>query len=559
MKNRGIQILVIFVLLVTLLSNLNIKNVSAGCSIIDFSASPGSPQNAGTTINLYAKAQCGANVRAIRFKVDGNIIYELGAPEASATWNTSGVSSGTHSITVEAAEWGDDNWSNPASSTISFQINTTPPPPANPKCQITSFSTSPSSPQTPGTSVSISAGGSCDTGVRAMRVKVDGNIIYELGAPNITATWNSPSSEGSHTIAVEVAGWGDDTWSYAASQSSTFVLKNNNPPPPPPPANPKCQITSFSTSPSSPQTPGTSVSISAGGSCDTGVRAMRVKVDGNIIYELGAPNITATWKSPSSEGSHTIAVEVAGWGDDTWSYAASQSKPFILQNNIPIASVATQTQSPSNTTIDNGQDNLEPFGGLEETDSSRPAWCSIPIIGGLCKEFYLQASDLKCDPQCMRTARNLRPDMDSWAKDSQTPAEVAKAASNEDPFKLSNGWTYTVHVRDETEKDPISAKDLIVWPKDCQKVPYEGGHIGYVESISGDSIRITDSNWGKASPDGVCASRSNVEIKLESCMVFISSPQIINEFDLSLPTADTPSASLRQSVIDWFRNLFGKK
>ena len=453
MKNRGIQILVIFVLLVTLLSNLNIKNVSAGCSIIDFSASPGSPQNAGTTINLYAKAQCGANVRAIRFKVDGNIIYELGAPEASATWNTSGVSSGTHSITVEAAEWGDDNWSNPASSTISFQINTTPPPPANPKCQ----------------------------------------------------------------------------------------------------------ITSFSTSPSSPQTPGTSVSISAGGSCDTGVRAMRVKVDGNIIYELGAPNITATWKSPSSEGSHTIAVEVAGWGDDTWSYAASQSKPFILQNNIPIASVATQTQSPSNTTIDNGQDNLEPFGGLEETDSSRPAWCSIPIIGGLCKEFYLQASDLKCDPQCMRTARNLRPDMDSWAKDSQTPAEVAKAASNEDPFKLSNGWTYTVHVRDETEKDPISAKDLIVWPKDCQKVPYEGGHIGYVESISGDSIRITDSNWGKASPDGVCASRSNVEIKLESCMVFISSPQIINEFDLSLPTADTPSASLRQSVIDWFRNLFGKK
>ncbi len=557
MKILSLRIFVVFGLVIALLGNLNIKNVSAGCSIITFSVSPDSPQNAGTTINLYAKAQCGANVRAIRFKVDGNIIYELGAPEASATWNTSGASSGTHSLTVEAAEWGDNNWSNPASSTISFQINSTPPPPANPKCQITSFSTSPSSPQTPGTSVSISAGGSCDTGVRAMRVKIDGNVIYELGAPNITANWNSPSSEGSHTIAVEVAGWGDNSWSYAASQSSTFVLKNNTPTQPP--ANPKCQITSFSTSPSSPQTPGTSVAISAGGSCDTGVRAMRVKIDGNVIYELGAPNITANWNSPLSEGSHTIAVEVAGWGDNSWSYAASQSKTFTIQNNNPTGPENTQTQSPIIIATDDVQQTMEPFGGQEENNPSKPEWCSIPIIGSLCKSFYLQASDLTCDPQCMKTARNLRPDMNYWASDRHTPADVVEAASLKTPFKLSDGWTYTVHVRAETENDPITAKDLIFWPKDCQKVPYEGGHIGYVESISGNSIWITDSNWGKASPEGVCASRSNVKIELESCMVFISNPEITYEFDLSLPTTDTPSATLKQSILDWFKNLFGGK
>jgi len=315
------------------------------------------------SVSLYAKANCGGGVRAIRFKVDGNIIYELGAPEATATWNTGGSSAGSHTLTVEAAEQGDNNWSNPASSSMSYQLNGSPPPPPNPTCSITSFSASPSSPQQVGTSITLSGSASCDTGVRAIRFKVDGGIIYEIGAPSGSTTWNtSGASASTHTLTLEAAGQGDNSWSYAGSQSMTYVLQQSQPNPP------VCQIQALSASPSSPQPPGTSVSIYGKASCDTGVRAIRFKVDGGIIYELGAPEATTTWNSPTSPGSHTLTVEAAGQGDNSWSYAASQSITYTLGSST-ITTVdqlglktgdVVQGLGPDIFVIHNGQRRLVP-------------------------------------------------------------------------------------------------------------------------------------------------------------------------------------------------------
>lgn len=287
---------------------------AASCSINSFTINPTSA-TAGTVFNLSGSGSCSGGVRAIRFKIDGGIIYELGAPSATATWNSSGASAGTHTATVEVAGWDDNNWTQAASSSINFQVGA-----PNISCSADTISVSPGS-ATVGTTFSISGSGACNVGVRAIRFKVDGNIIYELGAPSATATWNSSGTwTGTHTATVEVAGWGDNDWSKAASKSTNFSVTGT--------PTITCNVDSATVSPTS-GAAGTVFNISGSGSCSTGVRAIRFKVDGNIIYELGAPSATATWNSSgAADGTHTAMVEVAGQGDNDWSKAASKSVTF---------------------------------------------------------------------------------------------------------------------------------------------------------------------------------------------------------------------------------------
>jgi hypothetical protein len=89
----------------------------ASCSIEDARAS-----RAGNDVQVYGRAACGGGVRAIRFSADGSIFYELGAPEATATWHPPAGASGAHAIRIEAAEWGDNDWSRAASRIISIDL-----------------------------------------------------------------------------------------------------------------------------------------------------------------------------------------------------------------------------------------------------------------------------------------------------------------------------------------------------------------------------------------------------------------------------------------------------
>lgn len=262
----------------------------------------------------------------IRFGSEG--WQESAEIEFERCFGTGHLSPGWYTIRVEVARQGDNSWSSPTVAEASYELTGAPPPPPPPSCTIESLSADPPSPQPPGTSVSIYGRASCDTGVRAIRFKVDGGIIYELGAPEATATWNSPGSPGSHTITVEAAGWGDNEWAYAASRSIAYELQSA-------PSPPSCSVQSLSVSPTSGPA-GTMFAISGSGSCDTGVRAIRFKIDGGIIYELGAPSASTTWNSSGAwEGTHTATIEVAGWGDDNWLYAASSSKTFEVTGPQP--------------------------------------------------------------------------------------------------------------------------------------------------------------------------------------------------------------------------------
>lgn len=127
---------------------------------------------------------------------------------------------------------------------------------------------------------------------------------------------------------------------------------NSQPPPPPPAQAPSCNVTSINVSPSNGNS-GTVFTISGSGSCNTGVRAIRLKVNGNIFYELGSPSVSATWNSSGSgEGIYTATVEVAGQSDDSWSYAVSGSVQFS------IGSQSVPPQAQTNATVSaNGSGN----------------------------------------------------------------------------------------------------------------------------------------------------------------------------------------------------------
>jgi hypothetical protein len=283
------------------------------------SVSPPSGSPVGSNVCIRAKITWDNEFRAMRIRFGNEGYQESAEIEFERCFGTGHLSPGWYTIRVEAARQGDNNWSSPTVAEASYELTGAPPPPPQPNCTIEALSADPPSPQPPGTSVSIYGRASCDTGVRAIRFKVDGGIIYELGAPEANATWNSPGSPGSHTITVEAAGWGDNTWAHAASRSIAYELQSTSSPP-------SCSVQSLSVSPTSGPA-GTMFDISGGGSCDTGVRAVRFKVDGGIIYELGAPSASTTWNSSGAwQGTHTATIDVAGWGDDNWSYAASSSK-----------------------------------------------------------------------------------------------------------------------------------------------------------------------------------------------------------------------------------------
>jgi len=66
---------------------------------------------------------------------------------------------------------------------------------------------------------------------RSMRLKIDGHVVHEIGAPEFYYNWQTGDSTlGEHSISVEVADWTDSSWSHPETRSTTYVLTGNGAP-----------------------------------------------------------------------------------------------------------------------------------------------------------------------------------------------------------------------------------------------------------------------------------------------------------------------------------------
>ena len=82
---------------------------------------PPSPSNTNL-VRVYAKAENFPNFRAMRFKVNGEVKYEIGSSEATFEWYTDGYNIGSHSITVEIADHTDTSWTRAETRSISYNL-----------------------------------------------------------------------------------------------------------------------------------------------------------------------------------------------------------------------------------------------------------------------------------------------------------------------------------------------------------------------------------------------------------------------------------------------------
>ncbi len=201
------------------------------------SFNPGSAQ-VGQDVNIHIKVDSN-NPGATKINPDcgGVSKGETSEVEFDSIWRTVNCSGGNRNITICTKASDDPQWQDPNCQGFSYNLSQNNPQPTNapsPSCSVDNFDVWPQSANV-GDDINITGKGSCNVGIRAIKVKVDGNDLYEIGSTSLSTVWHTGGvSAGNHKIKILVAGQGDNDWNYPASQSVVIQLNNPNQPPPPP-------------------------------------------------------------------------------------------------------------------------------------------------------------------------------------------------------------------------------------------------------------------------------------------------------------------------------------
>jgi hypothetical protein len=170
--------------------NVNITNPLTGSTV-------------SNTVSVQVSASDNVGVTSVVLKVDGNTIGTSSTAPYNFSWNTTGLSSGTHTLTATAS----DAAGNSSINTIQVGYNTPPgsditPPAVN--------ITSPVNGASVTSTITISASATDNIGVSAVNFQVDGTTIGTDNSSPYSISWNSSTvPAGIHTlnaIATDAAG-----------------------------------------------------------------------------------------------------------------------------------------------------------------------------------------------------------------------------------------------------------------------------------------------------------------------------------------------------------------
>lgn len=170
-----------------------------------------------------------------------------------------------------------------------------------------------------------------DTGM-TWQVAVDNwdNVVYEEGSAGNDFRMDGSKISNGHHNAIARVRCPNESWGGTDS-TKDFDWFGGNPTPVPPPPGYEVSI-SINVAPTT-VPPGTEVGITVQAACsNTTARAIRVKADGVIFYELGSPVVTTRW-STNSVGTHVITAEAACNGDDSWKTSPNASVTITVQEN----------------------------------------------------------------------------------------------------------------------------------------------------------------------------------------------------------------------------------
>ncbi|MEW6303639.1 MAG: polysaccharide lyase family 8 super-sandwich domain-containing protein [Verrucomicrobiota bacterium] len=241
----------------------------------------------GSSVAVNASASDNVGVVGVQFKLDGaNLGAEVTASPYGVTWDTTGASNGSHTLTAVAR---DAAGNTKTSSVVNVTVDNAAP---------TGVSvTAPAAGARIGGTVTVSGAASDNIGVAGVQFKLDGN---NLGAEDTTSpysiSWNTTTAgEGSHTLTAVAR---DAAGNTTTSAGVSVTVDNTGP------------TVSVTAPTAGAHIRGQGVTISATASDGAGVAGVQFKVDGaNANPEDTTSPYSITWNSTTvGDGAHTITA-----------------------------------------------------------------------------------------------------------------------------------------------------------------------------------------------------------------------------------------------------------
>jgi hypothetical protein len=272
--------------------------------------------NVSGTVSISATASDNVGVLGVQFQLDG---VNLGAEDVTApytiSWNTIGLSNGSHTITAKARDAGGNIGTADVVVNINNDVNA-------PSVAITA----PAAGDVDGT-ISVTASASDNVGVVGVQFQLDG---VNLGTEDLVApyavSWNTTLiANGNHTLTAKAR----DAAGNITTSTSVIVTVNNIPDTESP--------TVVVTAPSAGNVSGV-VTVSANANDNAGVAGVQFLLDGvNLGNEDATAPYSVSWSTGlTSNGAHTLSARARDASGNTTT--STEVNVNVFNNNPPVVS-----------------------------------------------------------------------------------------------------------------------------------------------------------------------------------------------------------------------------
>jgi hypothetical protein len=306
---------------------VTVSNTDTAAPTVSITAPAGGASVQGS-VTVSANATDNVGVVGVLFKVDGN---NIGAEDTTApyslSWDTTGLSNGSHALTAVAR---DAAGNSTTSSTVTVTVN-------NPDTTAPTVAlTGPANGATVSGTVSVTATASDNIGVVGVQFKQGTtNIGSEDTISPYSASWNTTTvANGTYTLTAIARDAANNTTTSAA-----ITVTVNNPDTTPP--------TVSITAPNANARVRNAVTVTATASDNIGVVGVQFRVDG---MDIGAEDTTApysiSWDTTTvSNGSHVLTAVARDAAGNT---QTSANRTVRVSNNAPAPAPAPAPDDPPN-------------------------------------------------------------------------------------------------------------------------------------------------------------------------------------------------------------------
>ncbi len=308
---------------------------------------PANNANVSGTVPLSANASDNVAVAWVQFSVDGKQIGSpIFTPPYSASWDSTTVANGVHTITATASDTSSNISSASVQVTVSNSGDHTPP---------TVAITSPAKNATVQNTVTVSANATDNVAVAWVLLEVDGQPIGpKLTTPPYSVSWNTTTaSNGLHTITAIAS----DTSNNQSTTSEQVTVNNSGDHTPP---------TVTITNPAANAIVSGTVNLSATATDNVSVSWVFFEVDNIAVSpKITTPPYTFAWNSANvANGNHTITAVASDPSNNTGVASipistnnshAGPSVTFVSpQANANVSGTVNVTASVSNMNVIGG-------------------------------------------------------------------------------------------------------------------------------------------------------------------------------------------------------------